>query len=115
MKKVFYGFLILIGLGTFYYTPLSFYLEPSYWKFRKMCKMQYDFMFKSIGSEEDIVAYANNYKIRGSWDSGRYYPTIHALLYGLEWDEFYINCTDFYNEWDKDWYNKAQRRKIYEK
>ena len=23
----------------FYYTPYSFYLEPSYWQFRNMCKL----------------------------------------------------------------------------
>lgn len=104
MKKVFYGFLILIGLGTFYYTPLSFYLEPSYWKFRKMCKMKYDFYEKGIGNEDSIENYKkeNGFNNIATWHSGRYYPTIHALLYGLEWDEFYINCTDFYNEWDKD-------------
>ena len=39
MKKIFYGFLILMGLGIFYYTPYSFYLEPSYWQFRNMCKI----------------------------------------------------------------------------
>lgn len=39
MKKIFYGFLIFIALGIFYYTPYSFYLEPSYWEFRKLCKL----------------------------------------------------------------------------
>lgn len=71
--------------------------------------------FEGVGSEEAIVAYADKYNIQGSWDSGRYYPTIHALLYGLEWDEFYINCTDFYNKWDKDWYDKVQGGEIYGK
>ncbi|TLD90522.1 hypothetical protein LS80_011590, partial [Helicobacter trogontum] len=28
-----------IGLIMFYYTPYSFYLEPSYWEFRNMCKL----------------------------------------------------------------------------
>lgn len=28
-----------MGLGIFYYTPYSFYLEPSYWQFRNMCKI----------------------------------------------------------------------------
>ncbi|MCI6313222.1 MAG: hypothetical protein MR591_05495 [Helicobacter sp.] len=28
-----------IGLIMFYYTPYSFYLEPSYWQFRNMCKI----------------------------------------------------------------------------
>ena len=28
-----------IGLIIFYYTPYSFYLEPSYWEFRNMCKL----------------------------------------------------------------------------
>ena len=28
-----------IGLIMFYYTPYSFYLEPSFWQFRKMCKL----------------------------------------------------------------------------
>lgn len=32
-------FLGSIGLIMFYYTPYSFYLEPSYWQFRNMCKL----------------------------------------------------------------------------
>ena len=32
-------FLGSIGLIIFYYTPYSFYLEPSYWQFRNMCKL----------------------------------------------------------------------------
>ncbi len=32
-------FLGSIGLIIFYYTPYSFYLEPSYWKFRSICKI----------------------------------------------------------------------------
>ena len=41
-KKVskFLVFLGSIGLIIFYYTPpYSFYLEPSYWQFRNMCKL----------------------------------------------------------------------------
>ncbi|EDO9588157.1 hypothetical protein GY404_001898 [Campylobacter coli] len=40
-KKVskFLVFLGSIGLMIFYYTPYSFYLEPSYWQFRNMCKI----------------------------------------------------------------------------
>lgn len=40
-KKVskFLIFLGSIGLIIFYYTPYSFYLEPSYWQFRNMCKL----------------------------------------------------------------------------
>lgn len=30
---------ILFFLSIFYYTPYSFYLEPSYWQFRNMCKL----------------------------------------------------------------------------
>lgn len=30
---------ILFFLSIFYYTPYSFYLEPSYWQFRNMCKI----------------------------------------------------------------------------
>lgn len=30
---------ILFFLFIFYYTPYSFYLEPSYWEFRNMCKI----------------------------------------------------------------------------
>ena len=30
---------ILFFLFIFYYTPYSFYLEPSYWQFRNMCKI----------------------------------------------------------------------------
>nr|WP_233708570.1 hypothetical protein [Helicobacter bilis] len=33
---VFLGSIILI---IFYYTPYSFYLEPSFWQFRRMCKV----------------------------------------------------------------------------
>lgn len=32
-------FLGSIGLIIFYYTPYSYYLEPSYWQFRNMCKL----------------------------------------------------------------------------
>ena len=32
-------FLGSIGLIIFYYTPYSFYLEPSFWQFKKMCKL----------------------------------------------------------------------------
>nr|WP_223209296.1 hypothetical protein [Campylobacter coli] len=32
-------FLGSIGLIIFYYTPDSYYLEPSYWQFRNMCKL----------------------------------------------------------------------------
>ena len=32
-------FLGSIGLIIFYYTPYFFYLEPSYWQFRNMCKL----------------------------------------------------------------------------
>lgn len=28
-----------VGLIIFYYTPYSFYLEPSYWQFKNMCKL----------------------------------------------------------------------------
>ena len=40
-KKVskFLIFLGSIGLIIFYYTPYSYYLEPSYWQFRNMCKI----------------------------------------------------------------------------
>ena len=40
-KKVskFLVFLGSIGLIIFYYTPYSFYLEPSYWQFRNVCKV----------------------------------------------------------------------------
>ena len=40
-KKVskFLVFLGSIGLIVFYYTPYSFYFEPSFWKFRAMCKL----------------------------------------------------------------------------
>ncbi|AQQ59196.1 hypothetical protein XJ32_02705 [Helicobacter bilis] len=40
-KKVskFLVFIGAVGLIVFYYTPYSFYLEPSYWQFRNMCKI----------------------------------------------------------------------------
>nr|WP_230455593.1 hypothetical protein [Helicobacter bilis] len=40
-KKVskFLVFIGAVGLIVFYYTPYSFYVEPSYWEFKKMCKL----------------------------------------------------------------------------
>ncbi len=41
-KKKISKFLVFLGgiiLIIFYYTPYSFYLEPSFWQFRKMCKL----------------------------------------------------------------------------
>ncbi|MCI7711296.1 MAG: hypothetical protein MSL80_06590 [Helicobacter sp.] len=40
-KKIskFLVFLGSIGLIMFYYTPYAYYLEPSYWQFRNMCKL----------------------------------------------------------------------------
>ena len=40
-KKIskFLVFIGSIGLIIFYRTPYSFYLEPSYWQFRNMCKI----------------------------------------------------------------------------
>ena len=40
-KKIskFLVFLGSIALIIFYYTPYSYYLEPSYWQFRNMCKI----------------------------------------------------------------------------
>ena len=32
-------FLGSVGLIVFYYTPYSYYLEPSFWQFRKVCKL----------------------------------------------------------------------------
>ncbi|WP_394998171.1 hypothetical protein [uncultured Helicobacter sp.] len=114
MKKIFYGFLILVGLGIFYYTPLSFYFQPSYWKFKKMCKMQYDFIFKGVGDAESINKYRDkNGFIDGVWYTGIYEPK--GYIEDLYWEEQWINCTDFYNKWDKDWYNKVQRGEIYGK
>lgn len=112
-------FLGSVGLLVFYYTPYSSYLQPSFWEFRKVCKMHYDFYENGIGSEEDVIAYLHKYTYKyksiGGWPSGRYYPTIHALLYGLKWDEIYINCSYFYSKWDKDYYDKLQRDEVYEK
>ena len=80
-------------------------LQPSYRKFKKMCRMQYDFYEKGIGNEESI----NNYKNKNgfnninTWYSGRYYLSAPDFSRGkLKWGEFYINCTDFYNKWDKN-------------
>ena len=79
--------------------------------------MKYDFYEKGIGNEDSIDNYKkeNGFNNIATWHSGRYYPTIHALLYGLKWDEFYINCNNFYNEWDKDWYDRVQKGEIYGK
>ncbi|EMZ36942.1 hypothetical protein [Helicobacter bilis] len=73
MKKI---FLILMGLGIFYYTPLSFYLEPSYWQFRNMCKMKYEFYEKGIGNENNIDNYKkqNGYNNIATWHSGSIIP-----------------------------------------
>ncbi|WP_258865041.1 hypothetical protein [Helicobacter sp. MIT 14-3879] len=41
-KKKISKFLVFIGgigLIIFYYTPYSYYLEPSFWQFRNMCKL----------------------------------------------------------------------------
>ena len=41
-KKSVSKFLVFIGsigLIIFYYTPYSFYVEPSYWQFRRICKL----------------------------------------------------------------------------
>ena len=114
MKKIFYGFLILVGLGIFYYTPLSFYFQPSYWKFKKMCKMQYDFIFKGVGDAESINKYRDkNGFIDGVWYTGIYEPK--GYIEDLYWEEQWINCNNFYNEWDKDWYDKVQKGEIYGK
>ncbi len=120
MKK-FLNFIILSSVALFFNGCgwgwlVPYNLQPSYHKFKKMCRMQYDFVFKGIGSEEAIVAYADKYKIQGSWHSGRYYLSAPDFSRGkLKWDEFYINCTDFYNKWDKDWYSKVQKGEIYGK
>ncbi|WP_104718680.1 hypothetical protein [Helicobacter trogontum] len=114
MKKVFYGFLILMGLGIFYYTPLSFYFQPSYWKFKKMCKMQYDFIFKGVGDAETINKYRDeNGFIDGVWYTGIYVPK--GYIEDLYWEEQWINCNSFYNKWDKDWYDRVQKGEIYGK
>ncbi|RDU66127.1 hypothetical protein CQA53_04855, partial [Helicobacter didelphidarum] len=42
-KKKISKFLVFIGgigLIIFYYTPYSYYLEPSYWKFKEICRLQ---------------------------------------------------------------------------
>ena len=41
-KKKISKFLVFLGsiiLIIFYYTPYSFYVEPSYWQFRRICKL----------------------------------------------------------------------------
>lgn len=40
-KKIskFLVFIGAVGLIVFYYTPYSFYVEPSFWQFRRICKL----------------------------------------------------------------------------
>ncbi|MDY5821586.1 MAG: hypothetical protein SPJ83_02135 [Helicobacter sp.] len=109
MKK-FLNFIILSSVALFFNGCgwgwlVPYNLQPSYHKFKKMCRMQYDFYEKGIGNEESI----NNYKNKNgfnninTWYSGRYYLSAPDFSRGkLKWDEFYINCTDFYNKWDKN-------------
>ena len=118
MKKLLYlSILILItlcfnGCGWGWLMPYSF--QPSYHKFKKMCRMQYDFIFKGVGDAESINKYRDeNGFIDGVWYTGRYSPK--GYIEDLYWEEQWINCNNFYNKWDKDWYNKVQRGEIYGK
>ncbi|MWV62943.1 hypothetical protein DCO58_01495 [Helicobacter saguini] len=45
-----------IGLIIFYYTPYSYYLEPSFWQFRNICKL-YPKIYQANGGKLDEEYY----------------------------------------------------------
>lgn len=65
--------LIIVGLIVFYYTPYSYYLQPSFWKFRKMCKLQPEI-----------------YQFNGGKIDKEYYNKLLSY-YDLDWDTMVKN------------------------
>ncbi len=57
-KKIskFLVFLGSIGLIIFYYTPYSYYLEPSFYKFREICKLDPE-IYQANGGKIDEEYY----------------------------------------------------------
>lgn len=98
-KKIskFLVFLGSIGLIIFYYTPYSFYLEPSYWQFKNMCKLnelpndeyKYNKILKYFDLSLDTLDWEelNKNKVKykmyiGGIERSRYY--LDAYLYSNE-------------------------------
>lgn len=95
----------LIGIPL-YYTPYE--LQPSYWEFKKMCELQYDFYEKGVGNEEFIDKYRDeNGFNEGIWYNGRY--EVKGHLSDLYLEEQWINCDFFYKEWDKEYLSEQEQ------
>ena len=116
MKKLLHitisGFVLLCfnGCGWGWFVPYSF--QPSYHKFKKMCKMEYDFIFKGMGNVEAIHTYrVKNGFTYGVWYNGRYEPAGH--LGDLHFEKQWINCNCFYKKWDKKYLSEEEWDKKY--
>lgn len=59
-------FLGSIALIIFYYTPYSYYLEPSYWEFRNICKLDPE-IYQANGGKLDEEYYN---KVLAYFDTG---------------------------------------------
>lgn len=57
-------FLGSIALIIFYYTPYSFYLEPSFWQFREVCKLDQE-IYQANGGKLDEEYYNKILKYHG--------------------------------------------------
>lgn len=107
------SFIIIPPLFVFIYFfgwgwLVPYELQPSYWQFRKMCKMQYDFYGKGVGNEEFINKYRNeNGFNEGIWYNGRY--EVKGPLWDLHLEEQWINCDCFYKEWDKKYLSEQEQ------
>ncbi|OOX95557.1 hypothetical protein BOQ03_08545 [Campylobacter coli] len=93
-------FLGSIGLIIFYYTPYSYYLEPSYWQFRNMCKLN-----ELPNNEEKynkILGYFD--KKLGDIDDFRHvkkYGSIEMWLY-IYYDDTYKTPSNFQEKIEMD-------------
>lgn len=86
-------FLGSIGLIIFYYTPYSYYLEPSFYKFKEICKLDPE-IYQANGGKLDEEYY--NKVLRyfdTSWDAmdWKIYSKNHTLM-AME-----ISCTNLKN------------------
>ena len=76
---VFFGSIALI---IFYYTPYSYYLEPSYWQFRNMCKIN------ELPNDEHkynkILSYFDTDLDRLDWEELNKTKTISNTFYEFE-------------------------------
>ena len=57
-------FLGSVGLIIFYYTPYSYYLEPSFWEFRNICKLDPE-IYQANGGKLDEEYYNKILKYHG--------------------------------------------------